>query len=183
MKLFTYEKYTVVVAPEALALKPFRLIWNRDRNLTKLYAMRELAYIYFMCDPRSDYLYIVDENDRHLKIKEQEGMEDAWKPDKIVQDAMAMYKENSQTTSSLLLQDCRLTVEKVRDELKNVDFTKENNGRLVYTTESVLKSLKLAIGLIKELEEVERELKKELIENSRVRGGGDKTVFDDDLAQ
>ena len=32
MKLFKYEDYQITVEPEALMLKPFRAIWNRDKN-------------------------------------------------------------------------------------------------------------------------------------------------------
>ena len=58
MKLFKYEAYKVTISEEALVLKPFKLIWNRDRSATKNKALTELGYVYFMCDPRSDYQYI-----------------------------------------------------------------------------------------------------------------------------
>ena len=35
MKLFKYEGYKVVISEEALALKPFKQIWNRDRTANK----------------------------------------------------------------------------------------------------------------------------------------------------
>lgn len=35
MKLFKYVNYTVTISEEALLLKPFRVIWNRDRSSYK----------------------------------------------------------------------------------------------------------------------------------------------------
>lgn len=32
IKLFKYESYQLTVEPEALLLKPFKIIWNRDRT-------------------------------------------------------------------------------------------------------------------------------------------------------
>ena len=84
MKLFKYEGYKVVISEEALALKPFKQIWNRDRTANKDRAISELAYIYFMEDPASDYQYLVDRDERSEAIIEGEGLPANWKPDKIV---------------------------------------------------------------------------------------------------
>ena len=72
MKLFRYEGYKVVISEEAFALKVFRQIWNRDRSVNKDKAIMELGYVYFMTDPRSDYQYIVDEDERSKAIIEGE---------------------------------------------------------------------------------------------------------------
>ena len=88
MKLFKYEGYKVVISEEAFALKVFRQIWNRDRSVNKDKAIMELGYIYFMVDPRSDYQYLVDEDERSKAIIEGEGLPNGWKPDKAITEAM-----------------------------------------------------------------------------------------------
>ena len=55
MRLFKYEGYNLNISEEALALKPFRAIWVRDKSASKERAIMELGYCYFMEDPRSDY--------------------------------------------------------------------------------------------------------------------------------
>lgn len=35
MKLFKYEGYNITIEPEALLLKPFKKIWDRDRSKEK----------------------------------------------------------------------------------------------------------------------------------------------------
>jgi hypothetical protein len=81
-------------------LKPFRVIWDRDKTQGKLRALQELAFIYFFCDPRSDYMFIINVENRKEKIIEQEGMKSSWKPDKQILSAMELYRYLTQTTSS-----------------------------------------------------------------------------------
>ena len=73
MKLFKYEGYRVVIAEEALALKPFKKLWDRDKSANKDKAIAELSFIYFFCDPRSDYQYLTDPDARKEAIKEGGG--------------------------------------------------------------------------------------------------------------
>ena len=75
MKLFKYEGYKITIDPEAMLLKPFKKIWNRDKTASKDKAMMELGFIYFFCDIRSDYQYIVDLEERKNAIKLGEGNE------------------------------------------------------------------------------------------------------------
>jgi hypothetical protein len=117
MRLFKYEGYKIEISEEALALKAFRQIWNRDRSTNKDKAIMELGYVYFMEDPRSDYQYIIDREERSEEIKKGEGLSDSWKPDKVVQEAMQLYA-SFKTTSALLLEDTRTLVDNYRKKLK-----------------------------------------------------------------
>lgn len=47
IKLFRYEGYKIIISEEALALKPFKQIWQRDRTVNKDKAIAELGFIYF----------------------------------------------------------------------------------------------------------------------------------------
>ena len=68
MKLFKYEGYKIVISEEALILKPFKKLWDRDKSNDKGKALMELSFIYFFCDPRSDYQYLVDEEERLVGV-------------------------------------------------------------------------------------------------------------------
>ena len=91
MKLFKYEGYKITISEEALMLKPFKALWDRDKTKTKEKALMELGYIYFLCDPRSDYQYIVDLESRSDEIKKGEGIDTKWKPDSKVLEAIEFY--------------------------------------------------------------------------------------------
>lgn len=182
MKLFKYEAYKVVISEEALALKPFKQLWNRDRSINKDKAISELAYVYFMEDPASDYQYLVDREDRSNAIIEGEGLGNKWKPDKMVIEAMKFYA-SFKTTSALILEDTRKVAENLRKALPALDITKEDDkGRPIYTIASITKAIRELNVLVKELAETERVIAKEMNEaNGRVRGQRAKTILEDGL--
>nr|DAI06391.1 MAG TPA: hypothetical protein [Crassvirales sp.] len=179
MKLFRYEGYNLTISEEALALKAFRQVWNRDKSASKERAIMELGYCYFMEDPRSDYQYIVDREERSKSIKEGEGLRPNWEPDTTVKEAMKLYA-SFKTTSALLLEDTRVAVDKLRQLLRDIDLTKEDDkGKPVYTLNTVTATIKQIPSLIKDLDEAERALVKELAQNDKVRGAQEKAIYED----
>lgn len=169
-----------MIEPEALALAPFRKIWNRDRSQSKERAFLELSYIYFMVDTRSDFVYLTDEEERHIAIIEAEGFPSDWKPDKLVKEAMDFYS-SFKTTSALILEDTRYAADNLRKSLRNINLEEtDEKGRPVYTVASIISAIKQVPQLVKELAEAERAVVKELAENNgRVRGQRTKTLLED----
>lgn len=181
MKLLKYEGFKVTIAPEALALAPFKKLWNRDRSVSKDRAISEISYIYFMIDPRSDYQYLVDEEERSKAIIEGEGLPSNWKPDKIVTEAMQFYSR-FKPTAALLLEDTRVAVEKLRKLLRDIDLQEtDDKGRPVYTLNTITATIKQVPSLAKDLDEAERALASEMRNEGKMRGQGEKTIFEDNL--
>lgn len=176
LKLFKYEGYKIVISEEAFALKPFRQIWMRDRSINKDKATMELGFIYFFCDPRSDYQYLTDEDERKEAIKEGEGLPPKWEPDKIVQEAMTFYN-SFKPTSALLLDDTRLMVDKYRRRLREQEF----DGLEVKELKELGALIKQIPSLVKDLDEAEKALASEMRNAGKMRGQGEKTIFEDDL--
>lgn len=177
LKLFKYEGYKIVISEEAFALKPFRQLWQRDKTINKNRAIMELGFIYFFCDPRSDYQYLVDEEERLEKIKEDEGLPARWSPDKILLEAMNFYK-SFKPISSLLLDDTRFMVDKYRKRLRKQEF--DDLG--VKELKEIGALIKEIPSLVKNLDEAEKAVNSELKESGRMRGQGEKTIFEDDLS-
>lgn len=181
LKLFKYEGYKIVISEEAFALKPFRQIWQRDRTINKDKAIMELGYVYFFCDPRSDYQYLTDEKERKEAIKEGEGLPPKWEPDKIVQEAMAFY-ESFKPTAALLLEDTRFAVDKLRKLLREINLTQvDDKGKPVYTLNTITATIKQIPALVKELDEAEKTLNSEMKDGGRMRGQGEKSLMEDSL--
>lgn len=181
MRLFKYEGYRVTIAEEAMGIKAFRDIWKADASDDKETALLELAYVYFMCDPRSDYMVIADEDERSERIRTQEGLPAKWKPGKLVKAAMEIYK-GFKPASALLLDDIRASVDKLRATLRSMDLEeKDSSGRPVYKATEYAATLERLLKLVGSLKEAERQMTMDMAEAGRVRGGGEKTVFDDDL--
>lgn len=181
MKLFKYEGYKIVISEEAFALKVFRQIWNRDRTASKDKAIMELGYVYFMIDPRSDYQYLVDEDERSKAIIEGEGLPSDWKPDKLVKEAMNFYGK-FKPTAALLLEDTRYAVDKLRKLLRDINLEdKDDKGKPVYTLNTITATIKQVPSLAKDLDEAERALASEMRNQGKMRGQGEKTIMEDSL--
>lgn len=179
IKLFNYKNYNVEISEEAYLLKPFRRIIDRDKTKNKETAKLELAYIYFYCDPRSDYQYLVDSDDRHEAIVKGEGMPDKWKPDAELKKAMEFY-ESFKPTSALLLEDTRYAVDKLRKLLREIDLGQtDNNGKPIYTLNTITATIKQVPALIKELNEAEKTLKDDIRESVKVKGNKEISIFED----
>lgn len=181
IKLFKYDSYKITISEEALLLKPFKAIWNRDRSQNKDKALSELGFIYFFCDPRSDYQYLTDEDARKQAIKEGEGLPDKWEPDRLVTDAMEFY-ESFKSTAALLLEDTKYAVTKLRKQLREINLDeKDIKGKPIYTLNIITATIKQVPSLAKDLDEAEKALASESIQGGKMRGQGEKTILEDDL--
>lgn len=181
IKLFKYEGYTVTVEPEALLLSPFKDLWDRDESPDKHIAMQELGFIYFMGDPRSDYQFIIDEKERIKEIKKGQGMPASWKPDAKVKKALEFYNR-FKPASAGLLEDTRVAVNKLRQLLRNIDLEAEDDkGRPIYTLNTVTATIKQIPGLVKDLDEAERTLAKDIINEGKARGSQTKALYEDEV--
>lgn len=180
IKLFKFEGYQVTIEPEVLLLAPFKAIWERDKNKDKHLAMQELGFIYFMGDPRSDYQYIIDEEEREKQIKQGQGMPAKWKPDKVVKRALDFYN-SFKPASAGLLEDTKVAVNKLRQLLREIDLTAvDDKGKPIYTLNTVTATIKQIPGLVKDLDAAERTLSKDILEESRARGSQNKAAFEDE---
>lgn len=173
MRLFKYEGYEVRVAPEALTLKPFKKIWERDKSKTKERALQELSFVYFYCDPRSDYQYIIDDENRLEAVKEGEGLPKSWKPDKDLEAAIELYR-SFDTSAALLLKAANEAVEKVRSLLTELEPNDTKS----------LKDYLTALKMIPEVATMLKDAEKSLNDESQygeAKGAIEKTLFDDGL--
>lgn len=176
MKLLKYENYTIKFEPELLTLKLFKKLHSRDRSRNKDRFMQELGYIYFMCDPRSDYQYLVDEEDRSKAIIEGEGLPTDYKPDALVEEAMRYYS-TFKPTSALLLEDTRVMVDGYRKKLR--ELTSDMSELEVKDIKALGDIIKIIPTLVKDLDDAERSVNREMIQNDKVRGSVEKSIYED----
>lgn len=179
MKLLKYEGYNLTFEPEILTLKVFKRLFIRDKTKDKSKFLQELGYIYFMLDPRSDYMYITDEDERSKAIIIGEGLSDTWKVDSILQDAMDYYK-SFRPTSALLLEDTRVAVDRLREALRSINITEtDDKGRPIYTLNTIVATIKQVPSLVKDLDDAERAISKEIVQNDKIRGSVEKAMYED----
>lgn len=180
MKLFKYEGYKITIEPEALMLKPFKAIWDRDKSKDKSVAMQELAYIYFMEDPRSDYQIFIDRNTRDEQIREGQGL-GKWKADDVVKTAQEFYA-SFKTQSALFLEDIRAAVITLRkamitqEELDAAD--PEKKPKMLNDYAGVVSKLS---DLVVKVDETEKKIAREITISDKVRGSVEKAALEDDF--
>lgn len=178
MKLLKYEGYTLTFEPEILTLKVFKDLHKRDKSKDKTRFLQELAYIYFMEDPRSDYQYITNPEERTKQIILGEGLTH-WEEDEQVMTARKYYS-SFKTTSALLLEDTRMAVDKLRELLRTIDLNAtDDKGKPIYTLNTITATIKQVPSLVKDLEEAERAIAREIMQNDKVRGSQEKSIYED----
>lgn len=176
LKLFTYEGYKINIEPEALMLVPIKKIWERDKSKTKDTALKELAFIYFYSDPRSDYQYILDPIKRKKEIKLGEDLPEEWEIDDDLQEAISFY-ESFIPISASLLQDTKMAINKVRLYLRDIDLhAVDDKGKPIHTINSITSAIKLIPSLVKDLQDAEKALNSEILSNSKMRGNAEKSI-------
>ena len=183
MRLLTFEDYEVRVAPEALLVKPIRMLWNQDRSKQKEKFFQQMSYLFFMIDPRSNYSYLTEETDRHKAIVEQEGLEADFEPSKLLVEAIEAYKKLVITSSTELLNSTRVAVQALSEELrdtKNKLAERTDKGAAVYKINDIMASLERVLKFIPQLQELEHKVESEIQDNSRARGG-QKALFEDGI--
>lgn len=179
MKLLKYEGYKLTISEEALLLKPFKAIWDRDKSATKDRALMELGYIYFMEDSRSDYQMYIDREERSKQIKLGEGFKESWTPDTKITAAMEFYS-SFKSDGVLLLEDLRVMVNNLRKHLKTIDLeSTDERGRPIYNIDSYTKTVADLNKLIKSIDETEKTINNELTKSDKVRGSSEKAMYED----
>lgn len=171
MKLFEYKDYKLSISDEAYTVKAFKDILKRDRSVDKTQSEQIFAYIYFVYDPRSDLQYITDEDERSNRAKELIGLGDKFKVDATVGAAIDTYKSLTKTTSSLLLDDLKLAVNKIREYIRDADVNDDTFDKYTRAVERI-------IPLTEKLTNAERTVVKEVEELQEMRGAKKATLLD-----
>lgn len=171
MKLFKRVDYKLIVEPIVFSIKAFKRLDQRDRTVNKSQLEKELAFIYFVYDPRSDLQFIVDEQDRIEKARELIGLDNKFKIDNDLQRAIDVYLSMTETSASLLIKDLKVGVEKLRRYLRDAEVDDE-------TFDKYTRALKELIPLSQKLSETERTVIREVEEISNSRGDRAMTILD-----
>ena len=141
----------------------------------------DFGFIYFWTDPRSEYQYIIDDDDRAAAVKSDLGLPQKWKPDKDVLAAIELYKSFT-TTSALLLQDTRYAVDKLRQLLRDIDLTaKDKNDKPIYTLNTITATIKQVPALVRDLDSAEKLLNEQLRETDSAVGSTEMGILDTEL--
>lgn len=179
MKLIEFDGQDFKITDEALLIRPIRELFRKDKSKKKEEFWKQMSYLWFMCDPRSSYQYIVDEEERSAEVVRQEGFDEGWKPGVLLREAMEIYRRHVITTSSLLLEGMRKGIDNLRKFLSEVDLFQTVNDKPVYQVATITSALKQVPELAKALADAEKALAKDFATDDKARGNATKSIGED----
>lgn len=180
MELFELKDFSLSFAPQTLAIDTFKAIIDRDKTKDKSIAIKEMSFIYFFADDRSDFKSFIDDNERTEEIKLALSIDHKWKPDKQILEAIDFYIKMEETVGSRLLNSCLIAADKMGKFLEGINFQEEDEkGKLVHNVKQVNDTIRQIPLTIKSLLEAQREIKKEKDAKSGARGSIQKGDFED----
>ncbi len=180
MKLIEFDGVDFKVADEAFLIRQIRELFLRDKSKRKEDFWRQLSYLWFMCDPRSTYMYISDPEQRAAEIKSAEGFSEDWTPDSLLSEAMDVYRKQTITTPSVLLEGMRKGIDKLVAFFNDFDLNAlDKNGRPIYQVSTMTGALKQVPELAKALADAEKALAKDFVTEDKARGTTEKAIAED----
>jgi len=181
MNLFQLNANTFEVefSPQALTIKDFAVIWKSDKSKDKQIATKELSYVFFMADARSEYMHILDESERHDTIVRDLNLV-KWKKPDYMDDSIKKYIELSETVSTKLLESTRGVVKKISEFLEVIDPNERDvrTNKPVFAINAITKAVAEVPKLVKALNDIEAEIIKEKALKAQ-SGNTEVGMFDD----
>jgi len=172
--------YTLDIAPEAMTIEVFSKIFKRDKSKDKDIALKELSYIWFMSDIKSDF-FIHSDDIRHEEILKVINLPKAWKADSLIVDAIDFYKSRK-SISQVLLEDAYAGIHKLSKYVRNIDLTEEDdNGKLKHDAKKLADIIKTIPDLVDALKTAEQSIIKEEKEAKGFVGSRQKNLFEDGI--
>ena len=171
--LIEINNHLAIPSPYILTIKEFDKLYKRDKGKGKEIAIKELAYIYFMCNHNSPYT-IYDEEEKKGKIKKSVfGEKSKWKADVIVKAACERYLKLIDTHAILLLKSARNSVKKLERYFDDVDLTlmDDKTGKPIFSAKDLVANLTKVGDVVQGLSKLEDIVKKEEQERVSTRGG------------
>ena len=186
MKLFEYTNYKLKISDEALTLKVFKDLHDRDKTKDKEIAFKELAFIYHMCDIKSDFLIINNEKERADEVCVQVGLPENWIADEKVLLAMDLYKERTISPTMRIYLDALKGALDTTAYLSNAGVLlrerNTNTNMPVIKPNDITASLDKVSKIIKDLKLAEKEVIKEQKDTEgRQKGSQTFNIYEEGL--
>lgn len=169
-------KGLVDIAPEARTIKQFKKIITRDKDRFKKRALSELAFIYFYADTKSEFnKNFVDEDSRAIEIKASlDDLEDGWKIDKDIRDAIDLYIKMNTTVATRALEFQRKNIDALLTNINTLSASADANDL------SKVAKISLDVpAILESLKKIEEIVKGEQATENRHKGNQDKALMED----
>lgn len=187
MNLIEFDKgtYSVKYSPLLLTLEPFKKIIDRDKTKGKEIAIKEISFIAFFADIRSDYMYIVSDEERARELVNDLELPKNWKIDTTIKQAIEFYTSRSTTVNSSIYKSaCKAAID-ISNYLNKTDALlseRDENGKVVTDISKITSALEKVPKIMANLNSAHTELiKEQKITEGRTKGSKTFNIFEDGL--
>lgn len=187
MNLIEFDKgtYSVKYSPLLLTLEPFKKIIDRDKTKGKEIAIKEISFIAFFADIRSDYMYIVNDEERARELVNDLELPKNWKIDTTIKQAIEFYTNRSTTVNSSIYKSaCKAAID-ISNYLNKTDALlseRDENGKVVTDISKITSALEKVPKIMSNLNSAHTELiKEQKITEGRTKGSRTFNMFEDGL--
>ena len=181
MNGFTLRDYVLTVEDNMWGLIPFKKILKRDKSRDKDRALKEMLFIYYYSDIKSDYL-IIESKFRIEEIKKDIGLPEDWKIDSVLQEAIDFYEERSLTVVGKLYKNALAAANDISEYLtktKELLEERDERGKPVTTLTTIVGGISKIKTVMQDLKAAEKELIKERIETEgKMKGKQSMGMFE-----
>ena len=165
---------------EILLTKEFAALMENTRNICKedktgeshVRAFKELTYIWLALDWGSLYAEYT-EQERHTEALKDSGLTEEEFNDPIFRAACRKYRQLQESNLALrTLSAARVTINKFIDYFQNIDpeEREESTGKPIYKVKDIIDEISKMSKVLDELKTLESIAKKEMQEESQLRG-------------
>jgi hypothetical protein len=172
------DKYNIILNPELFLLKPF-IALRDDRNDTEL-LLKEIGYLYFFYDLKSEFQFNTDVDGRHKDVLKQVDLPKTWKPDKLMLECIKVYEFLQQTVAGNLLESAYIAVNSLNAQLRSIDLNERDaNNRPIWNMKQFGDTVKQVAEMIENIEKAEKAYIRGQENNEKLRGQKMKTLYED----
>lgn len=183
MNIWDYDQKTgkaVLVTPDLVLIKEFKDLLEPSRNkckedpsgLNHLRADREFTYIYLAIDWKSPYSGFSNQEKHEAALQDAQLTEEEWN-DPTFRAACRKYVALQDSNRYVrLLQASQEVTDKIIDYFQNIDLNStDDQGKPLIKITDIQKAMDQSVKQIESLKQIEALVKKELTEQSQIRGG------------
>lgn len=178
------KNWQLQVSEEVWGLSAFSKILKRDKSKDKVKAMKEVLFIYFYSDIKSDYIIYPDDI-KTEEIKKDIGLPKAWQLDPIIKEAIALYEKNSQSIIEQLYKNTLKAASDIGEYLENTKSLlaeRDLTGKPVYDIAKLTTAVDKVPKLMSNLKDAYKEVVKEQEDmDNKKKGSRSFNTFEDGL--
>ena len=183
MNVWDYNQKTgkaQLITADLVLIDEFKKLFEPSRNKCKedssglehLRADREFTYIYLAIDWKSPYANYSNQEKHEAALKDAQITEEEWENPEFRAACRKYVALQDSNRYVRLLQAAQEVTDKIIDFFHNVNLEEQDKeGKYLVKVSDVQKAMKEAADQIETLKQIESLVKKEVMEQSQIRGG------------